>query len=67
MLNYLLCLVVFTMLLTTDIKHVLPPAVGLQNNNRMAETTLQQTITKTTINDYGLIIKWIKHRQMYTQ
>lgn len=42
MLNYLLCMVVFTMLLTANVKHILPRAMRLQNKNRVAETTLTQ-------------------------
>lgn len=75
MLNYLLRWVVFTMLLTCDIKHILPRAIRLQKKNRMAETTLnvdqkrrlfdndgitKDKVTKATINDYGLIVNWIK-------
>lgn len=44
MLNYLLCLVVFTMLLTPNVKHILPRATRLQNKNGMAETGLKLSL-----------------------
>lgn len=40
--NYLLGLVVFTMLLAPNVKHILPRAIWLQNKNRMTETALTQ-------------------------
>lgn len=42
-LTYLLCLLVFTMLLTPDVKHILPWTAGLYNNNRAVDTTLTLT------------------------
>lgn len=50
MLNYLLYLAVFTVLLTPDIKHVLPRAVGLQKENRITGNT-----TKDKIQSYSLL------------
>lgn len=63
MLNYLLYLAVFPVLLTPDIKHVLPRAVGLQKENRITGNTTNSLlkVDEITLSSPAVSLNSMRH------